>query len=261
MGDEQYAQMLQQNRSDILPPDHRASVTVRRVGARIARAADKFAAEHGLEEDQAKGSGKPSFTVIRSDEANAFVLPNNHVFVLTGLFRYARDEDELAAVLGHEQAHCLARHAGERVSGGLLTSIIARFVLLLDPTGVLYTLFVPAAALLRELPHSRDQEIEADHIGLYLAAEACYDPRAAKRVFGRMKAGDGGNAATAVAGPPEFASTHPSYDTRLAKFDEWMPDALSQFNADGGYRCRHVRGEMKKARILAAQVAASREGK
>ena len=103
------------------------------------------------------------------------------------------------AVLGHEQAHCLARHAGERVSGGFLTSILARFVLLLDPTGVLYALFVPAAALLRELPHSRDQEIEADHIGLYLAAEACYDPRAAKRVFGRMKAGDGGSAATAVA--------------------------------------------------------------
>jgi predicted Zn-dependent protease len=248
--------MLQQNRSDILPPDHRASVTVRRVGARIARAADKFAAQHGLE-DQVKGSGKPTFTVIRSDMANAFVLPNNHVFVLTGLFRYARDEDELAAVLGHEQAHCLARHAGERVSGGFLTSIIARFVLLLDPTGVLYALFVPASALLRELPHSRDQEIEADHIGLYLAAEACYDPRAAKRVFGRMKAGDGGDAAAT----PEFVSTHPSYDTRLSKFDEWMPDALSQFNADGGYRCRHVREEMKKARILATQVAASREGK
>jgi len=268
MGDEQYRQMLAQNRSRILPPDHRASVTVRRVGARIARAADKFAAEHGLDDGGSGGGGggEPTFTVIRSDMANAFVLPNNHVFVLTGLFQYARDEDELAAVLGHEQAHCLARHAGERVSGNFLMSIIARFVLLLDPTGVLYTLFLPAATLLHELPHSRDAEIEADHIGLYLAAEACYDPRAAKRVFSRMKAGDGGasgggggNATTAS--PPEFVSTHPSYDTRLSKFDEWMPDALSQFNADGGYKCRHIREEMKKARILAAQDAARREGK
>lgn len=264
MGDEQYQQMIRQNQNQILPHNHRASVTVRRVGARIAKAADKFAVEHGLE-DQSSNSSQPTFTVIRSDMANAFVLPNNHVFVLTGLFKYARDEDELAAVLGHEQAHCLARHAGERVSGSFLMSIIARFVLLLDPTGVLYTLFVPAATLLHELPHSRDAEIEADHIGLYLAAEACYDPRAAKRVFARMKAGDatsgsGGNATT-TASPPEFASTHPSYDTRLSKFDDWMPDALSQFNADGGYKCRQIRKEMKKARVLAAQDAVRREGK
>ena len=265
MGDEQYQQMMRQNQSQILPHDHRACVTVRRVGARIARAADKFAVEHGLEKDL-KGStrSQPTFTVIRSDMANAFVLPNNHVFVLTGLFKYARDEDELAAVLGHEQAHCLARHAGERISGSYLMSIIARFVLLLDPTGVLYTLFVPAATLLHELPHSRDAEIEADFIGLYLAAEACYDPRAAKRVFARMKAGDAGGSggnATTTASPPEFASTHPSYDTRLSKFDDWMPDALSQFNADGGYRCRQIRKEMKKARVMAAQDAVRREGK
>ena len=266
MGDEQYRQMIRQNQSQILPHDHRASITVRRVGARIAKAADKFAAEHGLDQIQGgSNSSQPTFTVIRSDIANAFVLPNNHVFVLTGLFKYARDEDELAAVLGHEQAHCLARHAGERISGSFLMSIIARFVLLLDPTGVLYTLFVPAATLLHELPHSRDAEIEADHIGLYLAAEACYDPRAAKRVFARMKAGDaggsGGNATSAAASPPEFVSTHPSYDTRLSKFDDWMPDALSRFNADGGYRCRQIRREMEKARVLAAQDAARREGK
>ena len=262
MGDEQYRQMMRQNRGQILPHDHRASITVRRVGGRIARAADKFAAEHGLEKDlKGSTSSQPTFTVIRSDMANAFVLPNNHVFVLTGLFKYARDEDELAAVLGHEQAHCLARHAGERVSGSFLVSIIARFVLLLDPTGVLYTLFVPAATLLHELPHSRDAEIEADHIGLYLAAEACYDPRAAKRVFARMKAEDAdGDATAASRSPPEFVSTHPSYDTRLSKFDDWMPDALSQFNADGGYKCRHIRQEMKKVRILAAQDAARREG-
>ena len=265
MGDEQYQRMIRQNQSQILPPDHRASVTVRRVGGRIARAADNFAAEHGLLEDRVQGgsaTSRPTFTVVRSDMANAFVLPNNHVFVLTGLFKYARDEDELAAVLGHEQAHCLARHAGERVSGSFLMSIIARFVLLLDPTGVLYALFVPAATLLHELPHSRDAEIEADHIGLCLAAEACYDPRAAKRVFARMKAGEAsGDNATTTASPPEFVSTHPSYDTRLSKFDDWMPDALSQFNADGGYKCRRIREEMKKARTLAAQDAARREGK
>ena len=93
-----------------------------------------------------------------------------------------------------------------------------------------------------------------------LAAEACYDPRAAKNVFSRMKDDDGGHGSR-NATPPEFISTHPSYDTRLSKFDDWMPDALAKYNADGGYKCRHVREEMKKARVLAAQVAAKREGK
>jgi len=259
MGDEEYKQMIQRNRTNILSPDHRASITVRRVGSRISAAADKFAAQN-LPENYVMGQRKPTYTVIRSDMANAFVLPNNHIFVLTGLFKYARDEDELAAVLGHEMAHCLARHAGERVSGGLLMSIIARFVLLLDPTGVLYTLFVPAATLFHELPHSRYAEMEADHIGLYLAAEACYDPRAAKNVFSRMKEDDGGGGSR-NATPPEFISTHPSYDTRLSKFDDWMPEALAKYSADGGYKCRHVREEMRKARVLAAQVAATREGK
>ncbi len=150
--------------------------------------------------------GSPyTYTVIRSDQANAFVLPNNHVFVLTGLFQFVRSEDELAAVLGHEIAHNLARHAGERVSSNLFIQLIARLTFLLDPSGVLYTLFVPAATLLHDLPHSRDHEIEADYIGLQLAAEACYDPKAANRVFGAMKAGN-----STMASPPEFISTHPS---------------------------------------------------
>lgn len=124
---------------------------------------------------------------------------------MTGLFQYVRDEDDLAAVLGHEAAHNLARHAGERVSGNILISLLARFTLLLDPSGFLYSIFLPAATLLHELPHSRDHEIEADYIGLQLAAEACYDPKAAKRVFSAMKSGN-----ERSLNPPEFISTHPS---------------------------------------------------
>lgn len=207
-GDIEYRKLLQQYKNDILPPDHRASVTVQRVGSRIASAAAKtFPAEEGKSSPSPSHSlGAPyTYTVVRSDQANAFVLPNNHVFVLTGLFKFVRSEDDLAAVLGHEAAHNLARHAGERVSGSLLISLLARFTLLLDPSGFLYTIFLPAATLFHDLPHSRDHEIEADYIGLQLAAEACYDPRAAKRVFGAMKEGN-----STLASPPEFISTHPS---------------------------------------------------
>mmetsp|Transcript_42269 Transcript_42269/g.128232 ORF Transcript_42269/g.128232 Transcript_42269/m.128232 type:complete len:84 (-) Transcript_42269:437-688(-) len=68
-----------------------------------------------------------------------------------------------------------------------------------------------------------------------------------------MKSGNGNKT------PPEFVSTHPSYDTRLTNFDEWMPDALAEFNADGGMKCRHVRQEMKRARRHAAEMASRRE--
>jgi predicted Zn-dependent protease len=182
MGDEEYKRVLRQYKGKNLPPDHRACITVKRVGSRIAQAANKFASEN-IAPEVIQGGSPYTYTVVRSDMANAFVLPNNHIFVFTGLFKYARDEDQLAAVLGHEVAHNLARHAGEKISGSILVQIMARVMLVIDPSGVLYSLFLPAATLLHDLPHSRDAEIEADHIGIHLAAGACYDPRAAKLVF------------------------------------------------------------------------------
>ncbi len=273
MGDQEYKKLLKMYKRDILPPDHRASITVQRVGSRIASAAKKFEEEYMNDDDKKKKSSSQhqqhvlgnnhnfTFTVVRSDMANAFVLPNNHVFLFTGMFKYVRQEDELAAVLGHETAHNLARHAGERISGSLLMSMIARVTLLIDPSGVLYTIFIPAAQLMHDLPHSRDHEIEADYIGLHLAADACYDPRAAKRVFAKMKEDEKmmGGGVIKSSTPPEFMSTHPSYDTRLSNFDDWMPDAMTKYNADGGMKCQRIRAEMKQARKLAALTASRRE--
>lgn len=255
MGDRNYQQLLKQYRRDILPPDHRASVTVKRVGQRIVAAAERFADKNIPPSYEVKKGAPFTYTVVKSDQANAFVLPGNHVFVLTGLFKFATNEDELAGVLGHEVAHNLARHAGERMSSGFFLDMIARLSFLVDPTGGLYLFFIgPASALLHQLPNSREAEIEADEIGIHLAADACYDPRAAKRVFSAMKSDSGDKM------PPEFISTHPSYDTRLTKFDEWMPEALAEFNADGGMKCRRVREEMQRARRHAAEMAARRDG-
>ena len=115
LGDREYQNMVAAHRGNILPATHRAAETVRRVGQRIAQASQTFCQQHHLPPSH---YAKPyTYTIIRSDTANAFVLPGNHVFVMTGLFKYIKDEDELAAVLGHETAHNLARHAGEKVSG------------------------------------------------------------------------------------------------------------------------------------------------
>lgn len=119
LGDQQYKELLKQHRNNILPSDHRASVTVNRVGSRLSLAADDFAEKYI--HDGSKSTSPYTYTIVKSDQANAFVLPNNHVFVLTGLFKYVRNEDELAAVLGHEMAHNLARHQkGRRCREGSL---------------------------------------------------------------------------------------------------------------------------------------------
>ncbi|CAB9510436.1 Metalloendopeptidase OMA1 [Seminavis robusta] len=264
LGDQEYQKLLKQfqAKGHVLPPDHRASITVQRVGSRVAKAALKFAQEHDMAHNISKSPY--TYTVVRSEMANAFVLPNNHVFVMTGLFKYIQNEDDLAAVLAHECSHNLARHAGERMSSSIVTNFLARLSLLIDPSGAIFTIFLPAAAVFRELPHSRTQETEADQIGVYLAAEACYDPRAAKRVFAAMKKGMENSA------PPEFLSTHPSHESRIQHFDQWLPDAMKVYNGEsdqdgelsfgGGHdRCHHVRHQMQSARKQAAHQAALRE--
>ena len=183
LGDQQYRALLEKYKGQVLPETHRASQTVHRVGSRIAAVTKDFCKEHNLHHMTTANNKPFTFTVVRSDQANAFVLPGNHIFVLTGIFRYIRDEDDLAAVLGHEMAHNVARHVGERLSGGIIIQGIASLLLLVDPSGFLSAIFTPAATLMHDLPHSRENESEADRIGLELSARACFDPKAAKRVF------------------------------------------------------------------------------
>lgn len=267
LGHQEYNNLLKLYRKDILPSDHRASITLHRVGNRIADAATIFANQHNSVKTTTTNNSKQApatpytYTVVRSDVANAFVLPGNHVFLMTGLFQYVRDEDELAIILGHEVAHNIARHAGEKISGSIVTMMLARLSLLLDPSGFTLSILLPSATIFRSLPNSRVQEMEADEIGLQIAVEACYDPRAAKRVFQRMMNEENiteTNQKTRK-GPPEFLSTHPSYDTRISNFDKWLPDAMEKFQGNDGQRCRHIREQMKRARQIAAEQATVRE--
>ena len=249
-GDEEYAKLRRQFHTQILPRTHRATATVHRVGDRLSQAAAHFAQQHHI---SSPNSSQPyTYTVVRNDMANAFVLPGNHVFVMTGLFQYVQSEDDLAAVLGHEMAHNVARHAGEKVSSSLVVNLLARLSLLLDPSGVLLGVLLPAATVLRELPHSRVQETEADQIGLHLAARACYDPAAAKRVFANMQSAEG------AASPPEFLSTHPTHKTRIQNFDQWLPAARDEFRSNP--HCQTIRRDMQLARQAAAWEATVREG-
>lgn len=210
VGEEAYREFLKTApRSE--DPAHLAVVT--RVGERIARAA-------------ARPDYAWEFTVVKNDKiVNAFALPGGKIAVYTGLFSVAKDEAGLAAIVGHEVAHALARHGAERMSQGKLaqTGQTVLNVVLGGKSQVTqqiaqqaYGIGVGVGVM---LPFSRSHESEADHIGIILAAKAGYDPHAAVAVWQRMEQ-LGGRA------PSEFLSTHPSHGTRIKQIEGWLPEVL-----------------------------------
>ncbi|HJT21217.1 MAG TPA: M48 family metallopeptidase [Nitrospira sp.] len=169
-------------------------------------------------------------TVIKDDKtANAFALPGGKIAVYTGIFPVAKNEAGLAAVLGHEVTHALARHGAERMSQGQLTNAALQVVgAAAGVSGVNPLLSQGAMAALGAgaqvgvlLPFSRKHESEADYIGILLAADAGYDPRESVALWERMERMSGGG------GPSEFLSTHPSHGTRIEQLKNWMPEAMA----------------------------------
>ncbi|RSL76356.1 hypothetical protein CEP51_010022 [Fusarium floridanum] len=175
------------------------------------------------------------FVIADSRTANAFVLPGGKVFVHSGILNVCRNEDAVAAVLGHEIAHNTASHAAERLSAAWVGNLTAGSLFFLAgalPGLALFGLWNVVGGyylqdLLFYLPMGRRQESEADYIGLMMMAEACYDPREAVGFWQRMDSLSrmGGQPGQEV---PEMLSTHPSNENRIAKISEWMPKALEK---------------------------------
>ncbi len=176
---------------------------VRRVGDRIARVAEK-------------PDYKWEFTVIEKNELNAFCLPGGKVFFYTGLLELTDSDDEVAAVMGHEVGHALARHGAERMSVSMAAQLggqVASTAIGLHNPAVAQ-LFNTAYGVGSQvgvlLPFSREQESEADYLGLILMTKAGYDPGAALSFWKKMEAKNKGKA------PPAWLSTHPANEDRIA---------------------------------------------
>ncbi len=164
--------------------------------------------------------------LFEDDSANAFALPGGKIGVHTGLLQVARTPGQLAAVLGHEVGHVLARHSNERVSqqlGAQLGLMGAGAALgAISQTGSASQQLIYQAlgvgSQLGLLKFSRVQESESDEIGLDLMALAGFDPRESVELWKNMERASQGQ-------PPEFLSTHPSHGTRIADLYERMPEA------------------------------------
>jgi predicted Zn-dependent protease len=196
--------------------DPRLNEQVTRVGRRIAEATDRR--DYQWE-----------FKVIDEPKVNAFCLPGGKVAVYTGMLPVARDDAGLAAVLGHEIAHAVARHGGERMSQqlavqGLTVATTQTLMAGRDPA----TMQLVGAALGVGatygllMPWGRGQESEADHLGLIYMAKAGYHPQAARDLWVRMGEASKGQQL-------EFLSTHPLPATRIAQIEGWIPEALKHY--------------------------------
>ncbi len=186
---------------------------VTRIAKRIVAATPTFRAD--------AASWNWQFNVQKTDEMNAYCMPGGRIMVYSGLIdKLDLTDAELATVLAHEVAHALREHTRERVSRAYGQQLVLQGVAAV--TGVSETTANMAnmiAQVTFQLPFGRDQESEADTVGLELMARAGYDPRAALTLWNKM-------AAAERSGTPKFLSTHPSPKDRTKDIEKLLPRVL-----------------------------------
>ena len=168
--------------------------------------------------------------IFEVDSINAFAMPGGKIGVMEGILKAAQNQHQLAAVIGHEIAHVTADHSNERASRGKLSGVgiqVAAVLLGGGNQGATYTAYEAlnqGAAFGIMLPFSRNQESEADVIGLKYMARAGFDPRQAVPLWQNMEEEAGGNK------PAEFMSTHPSSEKRIDSLISQWGEALPLYN-------------------------------
>jgi predicted Zn-dependent protease len=165
--------------------------------------------------------------VIEDPNINAWCMPGGKMAVYTGLIsKINPSDDELAQVIGHEISHALLQHGRERMSRAVATN--AALALGSVATGVNLTGLENVAMVALEMPNSRTAETESDRLGIEIAARAGYDPNAAVTLWQKMARASGGG------GGPEWLSTHPSDETRIANLKKIIPSVMPFYVASTG---------------------------
>jgi predicted Zn-dependent protease len=200
--------------------------TVNTVGANIKVASQKWL--NALGEEQYLQGYEWEYSLVQDENVNAFCMPGGKIVFYTGIMPICQTDRGVAVVMGHEVAHALADHGAQRMSAGQLQALGAVGVAVAGSgrsqstqaiLGQAYGLGSQYGVL---LPFSRAHETEADRIGLILTAIAGYNPEEGAELWKRMKAKSGGQA------PPEFLSTHPSNDSRIANLQQLAPIAKAE---------------------------------
>jgi len=203
------------------------TATIKRVGANVSAAVEKYLKENGFADRVA--DFKWEFNLVQSDELNAWCMPGGKVVFYTGIMPLTKNDAGVAVVMGHEIGHAVARHGNERMSqqliqqyGSQLGGVAVAELFKSNPqkaNSIFQTSYGLGSQYLVMLPYSRQQEYEGDKLGLIFMAMAGYNPNEAISFWERM-------AANSTAKTPEFLSTHPVEENRIAAIKAFLPEAM-----------------------------------
>ena len=233
VSDEQVLLLSNQEYSDYmksakLSTNSANTAMVKRVGQKLATAVEAYLNNHGLAAETKQYSWE--FNLVQDKSANAFCMPGGKIVVYEGLLPYTQNEASLAIVLGHEIAHAVAKHSAEQMSkqiknqyGTQILGSVLNAAGVSSSTTQLAQIIAQKGLQFRSLKYSRDNETEADRMGLIFAAMAGYDPNVAVSFWQRMSQGNNSNQS-------DVFSDHPSDAKRIAAIKQELPEALTYYN-------------------------------
>ena len=233
VSDEQVLSLSNQEYSDYmksakLSTNAANTAMVKRVGQKLATAVEAYLNNHGLAAETKQYSWE--FNLVQDKSANAFCMPGGKIVVYEGLLPYTQNEASLAIVLGHEIAHAVAKHSAEQMSkqiknqyGTQILGSVLNAAGVSSSTTQLAQIIAQKGLQFRSLKYSRDNETEADRMGLIFAAMAGYDPNVAVSFWQRMSQGNNSNQS-------DMFSDHPSDAKRIAAIKQELPEALTYYN-------------------------------
>ena len=233
VSDEQVLSLSNQEYSDYmksakLSTNAANTAMVKRVGQKLATAVEAYLNNHGLAAETKQYSWE--FNLVQDKSANAFCMPGGKIVVYEGLLPYTQNEASLAIVLGHEIAHAVAKHSAEQMSkqiknqyGTQILGSVLNAAGVSSSTTQLAQIIAQKGLQFRSLKYSRDNETEADRMGLIFAAMAGYDPNVAVSFWQRMSQGNNSNQS-------DMFSDHPSDAKRIAAIKQELPEALTYYD-------------------------------
>ena len=213
--------------------DAKNTAMVQRVGRNLANAVETYLRNNGYANEV--NNFKWEFNLVQDKQANAFCMPGGKIVVYDGLLPYTQNETGLAIVLGHEIAHAVAKHSAEQITKKMNqqmgTSILGTVLNSAVGSGVgdIASQVAGGYFSFRNLKYSRDNESEADYMGLIFAAMAGYDPSYAVSFWERMAAASNSSCA-------EMLSSHPSDARRIQNIKGWLPEAEKYYRGGGSSR-------------------------
>tara|TARA_B100000686_G_C16697061_1_gene921171 strand:+ start:636 stop:1460 length:825 start_codon:yes stop_codon:yes gene_type:complete len=202
---------------------------IKKIGEKMESAISEYFSQSGLIDPTANFNWE--YILIDNKKVkNAWCMPGGKIAIYSGMLEITKNTDGLAAIMGHEIAHAVAKHSVERASRGMVINVAAQVTDILTGgklSQVNRTTGMNTVGLLTQMgitnPFNRKQETEADYLGLIFSSLSGYDIRETIKIWERMKKAHKGKA------PPEFMSTHPSSDTRIKKITGWINEVIIKY--------------------------------